>query len=409
MARDPSETIVLSYREEGQIDRRRLSGILGASTTLLLLLLIVALSLGAVGAAGIGIGGFIVEFSDVSAPSGAVYPAVGEQSDCDTAPQMMATLDGQAEIQGYFRITKSIPVPGQTVDGVSVNVLSEAGNGSSITAEDLDLRLTALSSGELILGGGEIKEYGPDDYADGNTSPETSYADTVEQSSTELSEADVEFSVNASGGFGIRRGRAVVYQIAFGNIDIADIGVTGSLYDGNVTLAGDYDCEEIKPPARTEDGNFTLPAQGNVSYEGAPEQPTQPANGTTNGTTNGTEANAANTTEAGNDTQTNETDTATEPEPEPSLEVVSVSPPSSVDLDLGDSFAVDLNVTNVGNATGDWRVYMNVTDDAGENATVASENVTLEPNDSADVSFEYEATSDDVPKVDATLGVNDLD
>ena len=72
MAQDPPDTIVLSYREEGGIDRRRLSGILGASTTFLLLLLIIGLSLGAVGAAGIGIGGFVVEFSDVSAPSGAV-------------------------------------------------------------------------------------------------------------------------------------------------------------------------------------------------------------------------------------------------------------------------------------------------------------------------------------------------
>jgi hypothetical protein len=397
MAQDPPDTIVLSYREEGGIDRRRLSGILGASTTFLLLLLIIGLSLGAVGAAGIGIGGFVVEFSDVSAPSGAVYPAVGEQSECESAPQIMATLDGQAEIQGYFRVTKSIPVPGNAVDGITLNVLSEAGNNSSITAQDLDLRLTALSSGELVLAGGEIKEYGPENYTGENPLPDSSYSDTQQATSTSLQEADVEFSINASGGFGIRRGRAVVYQIAFGNIDIADIAVEGSLYDGDATLARDYDCEEIKPPARTEGGNFTLPRQGNVTYEGTPPgdfSEGQPPNGTENSTDPRT-----------NRSQTNDSGVNT-PEPEPSLEVAEVSPPTSNDLDIGDTFLVSLNVSNVGNDTGDWRVYMNVTDDAGENTTVASENITLEPGESTDVTFSYEAKPDDVPKVDATLGVS---
>jgi len=400
---DEPDTVILTYHEEGVIDRRRLSGILGASTTLLVLLLIIGLSLGAVGAAGIGIGGFVIEFSDVSAPSGSVYPAAGPQSQCDSAPQMMATLNGESEIQGYFLVQKTIPVPMSSVDGVTVDVMSEAGNNTSITAENLDLRLTALSSAELVLRGGKIKEYGPDEVP--VDSPIDSYSDVDESNSTGLEDSDVEFGIDASGGLGIRRGRAVVYHIAFGNIDITSVGVSGSMSNGNATVATDYDCDELKPPARTEGGNFTLPRDDGADARrtataGVPGEPTGGnSSNVSDVTTNGTEADTED--------EVNATD-GDAPEAEPSVEVVNLSPPRSESLEIGDTFSVALNVSNTGNATGDWRVYMNVTN-REDNVTAGEENLVLEPGEGTDVSFRYEATSADVPTVDATLGVEEAE
>jgi len=49
---DKNGTLVVTYREdEGEVDRRRLAGIMGAATTVMMLFLVIALSLGMVGAA----------------------------------------------------------------------------------------------------------------------------------------------------------------------------------------------------------------------------------------------------------------------------------------------------------------------------------------------------------------------
>jgi len=481
MANDPSDTIVLTYREEGGIDRRRLSGVLGASTTLLFLLLIVALSLGAIGAAGVGIGGFVVEFSDVTAPSGTVYPALAEQSNCEAAPQLTATLSGEAVIQDHFRVTKGIPVPGDTIDGVSVNIMSEAGNNTNITAEDLELRLVDLETDTIVLENTTISEYRMEPPDDGNPTPSQSYADASDPNSTDFDEVDTEFGVDAAGGFGPRNGRAVVYHIAFGNIDISDIGVTASLTDSeNMSLAGSAsnDCRRIYQMRNSPGGvpNSTNPGtpdsvtageklEGDAQMRVINVMPSDDSlevgetltveanitnvgdatgtwtaymdvrNGTgyetvdtrnvsvpVNGTVNVTLEHDVRERELPNLDATFGVDepeivfadepeekTDAEPEAEPEIQVVDTRPGPDEPLEVGDTFAVDLNVTNVGNATGDWRVYMNVTDDTGVNATLASENVTVEPGESVAVPFEYEATSDDVPTVDATLGVDDLD
>jgi hypothetical protein len=467
--------VVLSYEEEGKIDRRRLSGILGAATTLLVLLLIVALSLGAIGAAGVGIGGFVVEFSDVTAPSGTVYPALAEQSTCDNAPQLMANLNGQAVIQDHFRVTKGIPLPGGVVDGFSVNIMSEAGNFSNITAQDLELRLAALDARRVMLQNTTLTEHNVEPDEGEEPSPFGSYAIASNPNSTNFSRVSTEFAVNASGGFALRGGRAVVYQIAFGNLDISDIGVSGSLADSeNMTMAGSVsnNCDEIfqqrvsiegrynttnatelpdlegeplmevvsvtPPPDATLDAGETLSVEANVSNVG---------NGTETWTAymsveNGTDdelVDTQNVTVAPNSSVTvvlehevrqrdlpelgasvgvedpavvfggNETDDANETnetEAEPEIGVVDTRPDGA--LEVGDTFSVDLNVTNVGGATGNWSVYMNVTNATGANTTVASRNVTLAPDESTAVTLDYEATPSDVPTVDATLGVDEL-
>jgi len=476
VASDEPDAPILTYREEGGIDRRRLSGTLGAATTLLFLLLIVALSLGAIGAAGVGIGGFVVEFSDVTAPSGAVYPALAEQSECDTAPQLTAVLDGEAVIRDHFIVTKGVPLPGDTVDGFSVDIISEAGNNTTITAENLELRLASLDAATISLQNGSITEYNAGTPPGENPAAARSYADASDPNSTDPDTVDTEFGVDAPGGFALTQGRAVVYHIAFGNLDIADLGVTGSLADSeNMTLAGSAsnDCDEIYQQ-RTADGtgNASNPTDDTDTPEGEPEMEVADVSPPSNvslepGDTVSVELNVTN---VGNATDTwvaymevrngtrsdtvdrqnltaavNETVTVTlehevrradlpnldatfgvedpgelsdedadegdetEPEAEPEIGVVGTEPGGDEPLEVGDTFAVDLNVTNVGNATGDWRVYMNVTDDAGANTTVAEENVTVEPGDTASVRFEYEATPADVPTVDATLGVDEPD
>ncbi len=398
MSDGPQDTIIISYREDGAIDRRRLSGILGAATTLLMLLLIVALSLGAIGAVGVGIGGFVIEFSDVSAASGAVYPALGQQSECDSAPQLMATLDGEAEIDGYFQITKGIPVPGETVGGVSVDVLSEAGNGSSISADSLDLHLTALSSQELVLGETTIAESGP---SEEGASSDDLYTDAEEVSALDGEEIQTGFGVDASGGFGVIGGRAVVYQIAFDNIEIGGIGVSGSTYEaGNVTTAASYDCDELEPVAVDADGNFTLPqeGQGGVTTHGAPTtasaqdfEPQETAQDTQD--------------EAPDESPDEQTaDEQTDAEGEPELEVVTMEPPQDAELAVGDSLTAEVNVTNAGNATETWNVYMGV-DRAGDEVPVTDQQTTVAPDETQTVPFEYEVTEADLPEVDAVFGV----
>jgi hypothetical protein len=480
------DNVILTYREDGKIDRRRLSGVLGAATTFLVLLLIIALSLGAIGAAGVGIGGFVVEFSDVTAPSGTVYPVLGSQSECDSAPQLMATLDGRAVIQDGFRVTKGIPLPGGVAEGFSVNVVSEAGNGTNITAQDLELRLTNLRSDVVRLQNATIFEQNVEGE---NGSPATAadmYADASDPNSTNFSRVETGFAINASGGFALSNGRAVVYQIAFGNVDISDIGVNGSVAEeGGMTMPGTQDCDSLRTMSnatrRFTDGDVTE-AVGYPRNTGTEPEPqaqigilssslretnrslevgdvfTSSLNLTNTGNATGswtvsmrvlsgeerTVRTENATLEPGNTTRINftyevappdvpgfatrftaeragsdapETDEGSEAgtgeganatdEAEPTIEVIDTYPDTA--LEVGDTFSVDLNVTNVGNATGDWRVYMNVTDDAGENATVASRNVTVEAGDSVGVSFDYEATPSDVPTVDATLGVDGLD
>lgn len=479
MSSKEPDTVVLTYEEDGKIDRRRLSGILGAATTLLVLLLVVALSLGAIGAAGVGIGGFVVEFSDVTAPSGTVYPVLGPQSTCDTAPQLMATLDGQAVIQDYFRVTKGIPLPGDVVEGFSVNVVSEVGNGTNITARDLELRLTNLRSDVVALKNATLFEQNVKTEDGSPTTPADLYADASNPNSTNFSRVSTEFAINASGGFALRNGRATVYQIAFGNIDISDIGVNGSLADrddmampgtqncdslrtmsnetrnitdSDITKAVDYGGEtepEPEPQARLEILSSSLQDTNRSLEVGDEFSSTLNLTNTGNATGSWTVSmlvltgevrtvRAKNATlDPGNSTRLNFTYEVAPPdvpgfatrftadragsdvrglargaasnaseEGEPRLEVTDIYPETA--LEVGDTFSVDLNVTNVGNATGNWSVYMNVTNATGANTTVASRNVTVAPDESAAVTLDYEATPADVPTVDATLGVDEL-
>jgi hypothetical protein len=390
--KEPQNTVTVTYREDGRVDRRRLSGVLGATTTILLLLLIIGFSLGAIGAVGVGIGGFVAEFGGVAAESAAVYPAIGQQSECESAPQMMAALQGEADIYDYFEISKGIPVPGTTIDGVSVDITSEVDNNSSISANGLDLHMTALASRQLVLDETEIRENIPN----GTSAESYYYADPEDIDAQDIADAQPGFSIDAAGGFGITGGRAIVYQLAFDQVEIGSLGVGVSTYNAsNTTFAGSYNCKNIQPPARTADGNFTLPGQGthNVTQDptgagiprgaepidGTPppdqssgppaggfegSQPTIPDGNATNAETDmpgdAAQPDAGGTEPTVPDGTNPDTGTDDEPEGEPEITVLNVIPSEGENLDIGDSVLIRFELTNAGNRTRTWSVFLDV-------------------------------------------------
>lgn len=233
---DGKGTLVVTYREdEGEVDRRRLAGIMGAATTVLMLVLIVALSLGMVGAAlGVGMGGFVASFGEVDNPDDAtIYPVLDEQAACDAAPQVEASLTGTAEVGEYVEFYKDLPLPDtfEEDDGTDryarISIVSDGldsvGGEDTVEVENLDLRLTALEAATLELGQGDIREFGPGNNDDGT-------ADAAEGYSAGQTADDVEDSYVDSG--------------------------TGALATDNTTDAVDT------PEFGIDAGSFTLPDGG---------------------------------------------------------------------------------------------------------------------------------------------------
>jgi hypothetical protein len=256
---DSNGTLVVTYREdEGEVDKRRLAGILGAATTMMMLLLIVTLSLGMVGAAmGVGMGGFVASFGNVSSPDGGyIYPVIGQQAACSDAPQLEASLSGDTTITDYVEFYKDLPIPRQIrgtltqQDAVRITILSELTGTNNISASNLELRLTALEAEDVVLGSdtasvkSTIREFGPNQYSYNNTTSNTradnaSYAPTGAGANAlnGTTEERAEFAINASGGFSLKNGTAAAHQVAFQRINLpqVDIGVNflNSSYNGS--------------------------------------------------------------------------------------------------------------------------------------------------------------------------------
>jgi hypothetical protein len=153
---DSNGTLVVTYRDdEGEVNKRRLAGILGAATTAMMAMLIVVFSLGMVGAAvGVGIGGFVADFGQVNATDtdgATIYPVLAEQPACESAPQLNADINGEVQIGEYVEFRKDLPLPssaftnGQIARITIVSDVDPIGPGNNtISADNLDLRLTAL-------------------------------------------------------------------------------------------------------------------------------------------------------------------------------------------------------------------------------------------------------------------------
>ena len=250
--KDNNGTLVVTYREdEGEVDRRRLAGVLGAATTMMMLLLIVAFSLGLVGAAmGVGMGGFVANFGSVNADGGVIYPVVGTQAACDNAPQLEASLNGEAVVDDYVEFYKDLPVPGAIAgevnqEAVRITILSNLSN-QNVTAYDLDLRLTALEAEDLVLGDNQsttpkavITEFGPNNYSQANPNEDAndSYVDpgTGQQALDSSSGIGTtpEFGINASTGFALKNGTAAAHQVAFNQISVPQVDVAVNFINGS--------------------------------------------------------------------------------------------------------------------------------------------------------------------------------
>lgn len=239
---DGKGTLVVTYREdEGEVDRRRLAGVLGAATTVMMLILIVALSLGMVGAAlGVGMGGFVASFGNVqSTDGGTIYPVLGEQPACEEAPQLKASLRGTAEITEHVAFYKDLPAPGVlNVSTVRINIVSELDGGANVTADNLDLRLSALAADELVLDSTanssadvKISEYREAvNGSAGNTAASDSYGvdsnnnpQTLRNASAVSSNVEFGITIPKNSDIIIDNGTSAAHQVAFETISVPGV------------------------------------------------------------------------------------------------------------------------------------------------------------------------------------------
>jgi len=250
-------TITVTYREDdGEVDRRRLAGIMGAATTAAMVLLIVTFSLGMVGAAlGVGIGGFVANFDNVKTNgSASIYPVLGEQAACESAPQLEANLGGTANItstsdsQPAVEFFKDLPLPGVFTgpngnqEFARITIAGNNASGEAIQANNLALRLTALEAGVLALGDkaddsitqrASIAEFSSNgdnpvnSYADNgtNVSDPSGYPIDSDARINDSSFTDkTEFGISAK-GFAIEDGTAAAHQVTFDGINIQSVNL----------------------------------------------------------------------------------------------------------------------------------------------------------------------------------------
>ncbi len=246
-------------KREGDYSGKRLAGVMGMATTVLVIALVSFMSVGMVGAAmGVGIGGFVANFDDVEYTEGdaAIYPVLGAQAACDEAPQLEASLDGTTTLDGDVEFYKDLPLPDSFGDNeiARIAIAAEAPE-EGIDVEDLDLRLTALEAESLELGDADIQEFSPEEYDDDAT-------DEVEDSYAPSGEGDVsgegtventpEFGIDAS-SFEVTQGTAAAHQVSLGSIDLQNLDLfvaidDRSAFDNPVDRAvepTDRDCESL--------------------------------------------------------------------------------------------------------------------------------------------------------------------
>jgi len=248
-------TLLIKYREdEGEVDSRRLAGMLGAATTVMLLFVIVAFSLGMVGAAlGVGIGGLVANFGQVDADQGGIiYPTIGDQAACADAPQLEASLEGEAVVNEYVEFYKDLPLPtGATwgnAENVRITILSDLdgeGGTQNVTAQELDLRLTALEAEDVVIGNASdnqkavIQEFSPDNYSTSDEANDSYAPSGAGNFSDGASSTTPEFGIDANGGFSLVNGSAVAHQVAFDQISLPAIDLAVNILNSSHDYAND--------------------------------------------------------------------------------------------------------------------------------------------------------------------------
>jgi hypothetical protein len=253
---------------------RRFSAVMGTAATLATVSLITFFSIGMVGAAmGVGIGGFVANFGKVNATEGAeVFPVVGQQPACDDAPQLQATLNGTAKLSDGVEFFKDMPLPSGAFpndDFARITIVGQD-NGTPIQVSGLSLRLSALETDRLGLGGAEIVEYGPEDYDSGNGTPgaEGSYVDTTDNATGGIQtegpsaafddgrsaldtdtgpSSTPEFGIDAT-SFLIKNGSAAAHFVSFGGISLNDVNIAVQILNESESAA-----RVVRPNERTCD------------------------------------------------------------------------------------------------------------------------------------------------------------
>lgn len=275
-------------KHEGNYDKKRLAGVMGAASTVVVIALVSFFSVGMVaGALGVGMGGFVAGFGNVEADEGGViYPVLDEQPACDQAPQLEANLDGEVIIDEYVEFYKDLPLPagfGEDADQnprdiARISIASDLSDGDDeVQADDLTLRLSALNAAVLDLGDGtdDSVEIFENSYQsaelDDNTDPEDAYSQARDGTN------DFEFGIDATGTedgnpmFVINDGVAAAHQVAFADIQLPDVDLFVSIGSDQefaddspvverVVEPDDRDCESLAE-ASTPDQFDTYPSE----------------------------------------------------------------------------------------------------------------------------------------------------
>jgi hypothetical protein len=235
-------------KDEGEVDKRRFAGIMGVAGTAVMIALISFFSIGMVGAAiGVGIGGFVANFENVSYndDNAQIYPVLGAQAACDNAPQLEASLTGQATLFNGVEFFKDLPLPGnQFGDGDEFARISIVASGGSdgISVNNLDLRLTALETPNLSLTNANIKEFSPSDYdnSTGSSSLDSYVAPgqtgavnrTPGDTGTGASQSETpEFGITANSFNLPDGGTAAAHQVSFESISLQDLDLFVQILD----------------------------------------------------------------------------------------------------------------------------------------------------------------------------------
>ncbi len=215
--------VELSVRDtEGRMSRRSFFRVLAFSSTALVLVLIATLSLGMFGTVlGAGLGGFVTSFGHVDATDGTMNldPVLGDQQECAEAPQLQATMSGNATVSEGLTIYKDLPLPASNYTADTIVRVDVSAGENALEVHDLGMRMTALNSELLQLGGTEIGEVRIEEYE----GEEDSWAEAMAAVGDDLGDRENRsgaFAVTADDGAVITNGTAVTYMVAFSSIDV---------------------------------------------------------------------------------------------------------------------------------------------------------------------------------------------
>ncbi|MCX2818474.1 hypothetical protein EGH25_03785 [Haladaptatus sp. F3-133] len=256
-------------KDEGEVDKRRFAGIMGLAGTAMAVALVTFFSIGMVGAAmGVGIGGFVANFEEVSYDGGnaQIYPVIGSSAACDNAPQLQASLAGSgndaAELIGGVEFFKDLPLPeAATFNEDDFARITIIGNGTDgIQVEDLNLRLSALETEELSLDSADIQEFGPGSYSDSSNDTTADGSYVLPETSGNITDADsgvqstAEFGIEADSFNLPQGGTAAVHQVSLGSITLDEVNIAVQILNESEDTENGPVTRVVNPTERSCDG-----------------------------------------------------------------------------------------------------------------------------------------------------------